>query len=523
MLLADLERVLDSLAPFSLAEPWDNSGLQVGDRAAPVRRVLVALDLTPDVLNEATAGEFEVVLTHHPLIFSPLHSLSESRPRERLIRRAVTAQINVVACHTNLDSARGGIADMVAEALGVEGAKPLQPASPGWYKFVGFIPPDAVAKVADAVFASGAGVIGDYSDCAFALTGEGWFTPRTGAHPSIGQLDLVERTPEVRWETVLPKARLKDAIWAYFEAHPYEEPAFNVFPVEDIRPDAGLGRIGELSQEETVGELAARMAAELRLPYLSFAGDAGRPVKRVALLPGSGRSLLQAAAGRADVFVTGDTGYHDSEAAQEAGMALISAPHGELEWYGMRRWVPALASRLAEEKVLVEISKQWRSPWQGAAPAATSLVRDKCAQVAPNRARLYVDGGSRGNPGASAIGVVLEDESGRVITEIGRAIGIATNNVAEYQALLTGLESAREQGIRSLAVFSDSELLVRQIEGRYQVKNEGLKPLYRETLSRLEGFDEVTVEHVSREKNREADRLVNEALDEAAADSPPPT
>ena len=520
-------------------------------------RVLVSLDLTPDVVDEAVAGGFGTVITHHPLLFAPVRTLVDSHPRERLLRRVVAAGLNVISCHTNLDSAPGGLADVAAEALGLSDIRPLQPASASWCKLVGFIPPESVEKVAGAVFAAGAGVIGDYTECAFALTGQGWFTPGAEANPTIGHLNLPERTPEVRWETVVPRARLREVIEAYLAAHPYEEPAFNVFPVEDIVPRAGLGRVGDLPTAETVESLACRLAGELGLSSLPFTGDGSRPVKRVALVPGSGRSLIDQAAGRADVFVTGDVGYHDAERVEEAGLALIAAPHGELEWYALRRWIPVLSRRLANEQVTVTESNRWRSPWSDARPAGLRDDADSAARPAAKRrpkdesirdaaapasspplpstpagdhpanrvasggaAQLYVDGGSRGNPGKSAIGVVLQDERGELLAEIGRTIGIATNNVAEYRALLTGLELARDHGIEQLQVFSDSELLVKQILGQYRVKNEGLQPLHEEAKERLKDFRRFTIKHVPREKNAHADRLVNQALDEAAAGAP---
>ncbi len=252
-------------------------------------------------------------------------------------------------------------------------------------------------------------------------------------------------------------------------------------------------------------------------------------------MPGSGRSLIDQAAGRADVFVTGDVGYHDAERVEEAGLALIAAPHGELEWYALRRWIPVLSRRLANEQVTVTESNRWRSPWSDAGPTGLCDDADSTARPAakqqpkdlssvswpqrPRRltrrrtapqvgldsdgaARLYVDGGSRGNPGKSAIGVVLQDERGELLAEIGRTIGIATNNVAEYRALLTGLGLAGDHRIQQLEVFSDSELLVKQILGQYRVKNEGLQPLYEEAKARLKRFRRFTITHVPRREER---------------------
>ncbi len=526
MRIADLERILDDLAPFSLAESWDNSGLQVGDREATVGRVLVALEITDPVIEEALSGGFDTVVTHHPLLFAPVRTLVESRPRERMLRTLIVHGISVFSCHTNLDSARDGIADMVAAGLGLSNTAPLQPVPAGWYKLVGFIPPESLEKVAEAVFSAGAGMIGDYTDCAFSLTGQGWFTPGAGATPTVGRLHSPERTPEVRWETVVPRGRLREVIGAFVEAHPYEEPAFNIYPVEDVLPTVGLGRIGDLFPEETVESLAGRLASELHLPTIPWTGDGSRPVKRVAVVPGSGRSLIELAAARADVFVTGDLGHHDAERAAEEGLALIAAPHGELEWYAMKRWVPLLRDRLPGEQVEVTVSTCWRSPWNHGSPeplSAPVAVETGGGPTAPARpfarAHLFVDGGSRGNPGASAIGVVLQDDAGTPVAEFGRAIGVSTNNIAEYRALLAGLEIAAEHGFREVAIFSDSELLVKQIHGTYRVRSEGLKPLHKEALARLRTFELATIAHVDRELNAEADRLVNQALDAATGAS----
>lgn len=534
MFIADLEGVLDSLAPWSLAESWDNVGLQVGDRSAAVRRVLIALDLTSQVLDEAVAGAFDTIVTHHPVFFTPVSTLVDSRPRERLLRRVVMAGINVFACHTNLDAAPGGLADVASEALGLRGVKPLQPAPAGWYKLVGFVPPESIELVATAVFAAGAGVIGAYSGCAFALHGQGWFTPGPGSTPTIGHLQVPERTGEVRWETVVPRARLSAVMQAYIDAHPYDEPAFDIYPVDDVLTHAGLGRVGELARSESVKTFAGRIMRWLGLPSIAWSGDGGRQVRRVAVVPGSGRSLIDEAAQRADVLITGDVGYHDAQRAEEAGLTLIVAPHEDLEWQALSLWSSALSGSLAGAGVEVVLSSRWCSPWSrgegptmmpsvspSVAPVPCGAVPDSVAASpegqARTRARLHVDGGARGNPGPGAIGLVLESEDGTPLEKIGRAIGVTTNNVAEYRALLAGLDVAKQHEIVDLEVFSDSELLVKQIRGDYRVKSERLRPLYDELVARLRDFQHVTISHVDRSENTEADELVNQALDEIEA------
>ena len=523
MLIADLEAVLEKLAPLGLAEPGDNCGLLVGDRRARVKRVLVALELTEPVLIEASVGGYDTVLTHHPLLFSPLASLVESRPRERVVRELIRGRMNLLAHHTNLDSAERGLAAIAADALDLENVVPLRRCAAGRHKFVGFVPADAVEKVASAVFAAGAGAIGAYEGCAFAAEGRGWFTPGPDAHPTVGQLSIPERAPEVRWEAVVPRNAVAAAVTAYISAHPYEEPAFDIYPVEDVLTRTGLGRKGILPRETTVAELAAYTVALFELDGCSWSGEGARVVRKVGVLPGSGRSLLPEAAGL-DVLVTGDLGYHDADRADELGFALINVPHGQLEWWCLRRWTETLRAELAGSEVEVETSKAWRSPWSTAAGAAPT--REAAAEIASSgdarvvgessrRLRLRVDGGSRGNPGPGAIGAVLEDTEGRVLDTVSRTIGVCTNNVAEYRALLAGLEIAQKAGAEELEVLADSELLVKQVRGEYKVKNEGLKPLHSEALVRLEQFRRVSIRHVRREENAEADRLVNKALDEA--------
>jgi dinuclear metal center YbgI/SA1388 family protein len=544
MLVADLEAVLEGLAPRALAEPGDNVGLLVGDPEAAARRILVALELTEAVLAEAVAGGFDTVLTHHPLLFAPLSSVVESRPRERAVRDLVRRGISLIACHTNLDSAEGGIGAIAAEALGLEGAMPLQRSPAGWVKFVGFVPPDAAEGVATAVFAAGAGRIGDYDGCAFAAEGLGWFTAGPEAHPVAGELGQPGREPEFRWETVVPRSRLGSVIDAYIAAHPYEEPAFDVFTADDVRTRTGLGRKGVLPVPATVAELAGRVARTFELSTCTWAGDGAAAVRRVAVVPGSGRSLMSDAAG-CDALITGDLGYHEADRAAEMGLAVINTPHGELEWWCMRRWVPALEAALTGSGVEVVTSKSWRSPWKNAAgnPAQNQLFdltdaiapAGPAAPVAPARAakpapapeppapprklRLRVDGGSRGNPGPGGIGVVLEDMDGHVVEEFGRAIGVCTNNVAEYKALLAGLELAERAGVEELEILADSELLVKQVRGEYKVKSLGLQPLHQEAKLRLRAFKKYVIRHVPRAQNAEADRMVNKALDEAASGS----
>ncbi|MCL5735568.1 MAG: Nif3-like dinuclear metal center hexameric protein [Actinobacteria bacterium] len=524
MFVSELLSMLDELAPFSLAEPWDNCGLLVGDENADANKIILALELTEEVLTEAITGGFGVVLVHHPILFSPVRRIVGSEGQGRVIRASIQAGINVIACHTNLDAAPGGIADIVGAELGLTDMVPLQMAPAGWFRFVGFVPLDALESVTRAVFAAGGGVIGNYSGCAYSGEGQGWFTPEKSARPATGRVGNAERTPEARWETVVPRGRLGAVVRAYVAAHPYEEPAFDVYPTEDRLPRMGLGRVGDLESPLTVAHLALRAAEVFALSAPAIGGARDKMVRRVAVLPGSGRSLVEEAAKLADVFVTGDLTYHDSEKAMELGLGLISLPHGEVEWAALRRWAAKLRERLGRGGPSVSLATAWRPAWQSAGasnPAPGGRTAPALPEGAAGRSRvtMWIDGGCRGNPGPGGIGIVLKTAGGAVIEEVGRAIGACTNNVAEYTALLDGLELAARHGAREVDVFSDSELLVKQMSGEYRVKNEGLKDLHTQANAKVAIFSKVEIRYVPREQNKRADALVNEALD-AAGDGP---
>jgi ribonuclease HI len=273
----------------------------------------------------------------------------------------------------------------------------------------------------------------------------------------------------------------------------------------------------------TVKHLADRASERFEVKGVSWSGDGSAVVQQVAVLPGSGRSALDVAAGRCDALITGDVGYHDAERAAQNGVALIVVPHGDFEWWAMKHWARVLAVELQEGGVGLAISQEWRPPWDhlagdgcGDQERAATPRGDGVAQESP-AVRMWIDGGSRGNPGPSAIGVVIEDVEGEPLESISRAIGITTNNVAEYRALLAGLEAAGGMGAGQVEVVSDSELLVKQMRGEYKVKSEGLKPLHAEARDRARRFSRFTIRHVARDQNARADALVNRALDEEEA------
>ncbi len=552
MQVRDVIAAVDHLAPFALAEPWDHVGLQVGmpgDElsapgaagavgAAPV--VLVALEVDDVVLNEARRLGAGVVVSHHPLIFDPLERLSDDSEAGRLALRAAREGVAVIAAHTSLDKARGGMADVIAELLDLEAVAPLAPARADVLKLVGFVPVDDADLVRKALFAAGAGVIGEYEHCSWSVGGQGTFFGRETAHPAAGVSGRDETVDELRIEVVFPRRLRRRVTSTYVAAHPYEEPAYDIIALENEIATLGLGRLGALPAPTSLAALAADVAAVLRLPSVRYAGDGYREVRRVAVLPGSGaEAIARGVAQVADVLITGDVKYHDARAAQAQGLALIDAPHGVTEQEGMARWAVRLADALGTAASIETFRNEAVHIWSESSAVAVGTAEGRGgeesapdenveADAAPapregvhgvnrddGRFHLYTDGGARGNPGPAGIGARLLSAGGDVVEELADFIGKATNNVAEYQALLAGLEIALDRGVERLDVFLDSELVVRQVNGQYKVKDAGLKPLHQQACLLLSRFHEVDVKHVRREQNAAADALVNQAIDDA--------
>lgn len=514
---------IDRLAPFQLAESWDRVGLQVGRRERQIGSVLVGLDLNDELLDEAARRVADVLLVHHPPLFVPLESLTDDTPAGAAVLRAVRDDRVIVAAHTNLDKARGGLADIACAILGLEGVAPLAPSPVDWLKLVGFVPPDDLEAVQIAVFAAGGGVIGDYEHCSFYLAGTGTFRPLEGASPTVGSLGADNSTGELRLEVVFPRPLRRAVLDAFLAAHSYEEPAYDVYPVENEVGGTGLGRMGFLERPRPLRDLAATVARHFEQPTVRFSGDPERQIRSVAVVPGSGASAVDMVAGRADVLVTGDVTYHEAERAGRLGLAIVDVPHEVVESKALQRWTDMLADSLTAAGVSVSwfggTGGIWHYSIDELCPPASqddfgpSEASLDSSPGEGSRFRLFVDGGSRGNPGPAGIGVRLESPDGELVEELADAIGVATNNQAEYEALIAGLELAIDRGATELLVFADSELVVRQISGEYRVKDGKLKALHERALHLMHELPFVELRHVPREQNAEADRLVNEAID----------
>lgn len=322
-------QVMERLAPKSLAVPDDRIGLQLGTLDKEVRTIMTALDVTEAVVQEAIDRQADLIIAHHAIIFRPLKTLRTDLAAGRLYELLIKHDIAVYIAHTNLDIADGGINDMMAQALDLKHVSVMDET---WreplYKFVVFVPASHAEAVSQAIFAAGAGHIGNYSGCSFRLEGTGTFLPGEGTNPYIGRQGKVEEVREIRLETIAPQSALKQVTAAMRRAHPYEEPAYDIYPLELEGKRYGLGRVGLLPQEMTLRELAERVKIAFDVPALRVVGPLDQTVRKAAVLGGSGGRYVQAArmAG-AEVLITGDIDYHTAQDALADGMCLIDPGH----------------------------------------------------------------------------------------------------------------------------------------------------------------------------------------------------
>lgn len=335
--VSDILGALESWMPSGMAQSWDNVGLQVGRPEKQVTSVLVALDLTPAIIDEARGKGANLIITHHPLFFKPLKKLSSDDLVSSMALTLAESGIAHYAIHTNIDAARNGVSFRLAHDLGLSDVEFLTSMEGSVVKLVVFVPIEANDLVRDTILAAGAGQIGRYSDCSFSNGGTGTFKPGDDTDPFFGQAaGPRESVNEVRLEVHVSRWALPRVLRAMTEAHPYEEVAYDIIPVENEYTDAGLGAIGTLASSMKLTDFLDVVSTALENPALRFAGDENATVQKIAVCGGSGSDFIGAAmkAG-ADAFVTADVTYHRYFDVMKPdgtfSMALINAGHYETE------------------------------------------------------------------------------------------------------------------------------------------------------------------------------------------------
>lgn len=324
-------QLMEQLAPKHYAVENDKIGLQLGTLNKPIKKILVALDVTDAVVDEAIEQGAELIIAHHAIIYRPLAKLDTSTAAGRLYEKLIKNDIAVYISHTNLDVADGGINDWLADLIGIvpDNRQCLEEVhTDKLYKLVVFVPESHHEQVLEAMWRAGAGKIGSYSNCSFNIKGTGTFIPGPGTNPFIGEEGKLERADEIRIETIVPHSVHRKTVQAMLKAHPYEEVAYDLYSVDLKGRSFGLGRVGKLTEPKTLGELAEQAKQLFDVPAVRVVGALDRVIRKAAVLGGAGGKYVRHAVfSGADVLVTGDIDYHTAHDALAAGMTIIDPGH----------------------------------------------------------------------------------------------------------------------------------------------------------------------------------------------------
>lgn len=312
MKIKEIVTALEMFAPLPLQDGFDNAGLQVGLTDAEATGALLCLDVTEAVVDEAIEREYNLIVSHHPLIFKGYKSLMGRDYVERCIMKAIKHDIVIFSMHTNLDNAPQGVNYKIAEKIGLKNVRILEPKEAALLKLVTFVPADRADEVRKALFEAGCGCIGNYDSCSYNVEGKGTFRAGEGTHPYCGTQGVVHEECETRIETILPAYLRRQVTAALIQAHPYEEPAYDFYPLQNEWNQVGAGVVGELPEAEEERAFLGRIKDLFEVGCVKHSRFQDRKIRTVALCGGSGAFLLpRAVASRADVFITGEVKYHE--------------------------------------------------------------------------------------------------------------------------------------------------------------------------------------------------------------------
>ena len=362
--VSNIIQLFEDWAPKWSAWEKDNVGLQIGNKQSRVTKILVTLDVTKQVVSEAIAHKVELIVSHHPLLFQPTSTIIASDPIGELVLRLAEKKIALFSAHTNLDFAQGGVSFTLAEILGLKNIRFLTPLKNSLAKIVSFIPDGHVERVRNAMTQAGAGVIGNYSSCSFGSKGTGSFYGSSTSNPFLGKRGNIEFVDETRLEMIAPRAIVPDVIAALKAVHPYEEPAYDIYFIENSNPNFGMGALGKLSKPQPLGFFLKSLKRKLGARALRYTGNLAYKIQNVAVCGGAGSDLLpDAIKAKADAFVTADVRYHAFQKANDI-IALIDAGHWETEQIILKPIADRLrfTARTAHEQLIVFITKHKMNP-----------------------------------------------------------------------------------------------------------------------------------------------------------------
>jgi dinuclear metal center YbgI/SA1388 family protein len=333
MVLSEIIAILNSQFPLALQESYDNCGLLIGNANTRVTGALICIDITEEVLDEALAKSCNLIISHHPLIFSGIKSLTGETDTERIVIRVIKENIAVFAIHTNLDNHDEGVNHLLCYKLGILKPEILKPSPEKLRKLVTFCPPSHADQVREAIFNAGAGQIGKYDSCSYSTAGEGTFRALDGANPFVGEPGKLHTEPELRIETIFPAFLENKIITALTQAHPYEEVAYDIYPLTNKHHGIGAGMIGILPQALDAEEFLISVKEILHIGCIRHTYLKNKKIQRVAVCGGSGSFLIKDAIYcNADIYMTGDVKYHDFF-IPENKMILADIGHFESEQF----------------------------------------------------------------------------------------------------------------------------------------------------------------------------------------------
>lgn len=333
MQLSEIIKAIEAFAPPSYQENYDNAGLIIGNPEQTTTGALICLDSIEEVIEEAIQKKCNLVIAHHPLIFSGLKKINGKNYVERTIIKAIKNDIAIYAAHTNLDNVQHGVNTKIAQKIGLKNCSVLEPKRGLLKKLVTFCPSDKAAEVREAMFKAGAGKIGNYDECSYNLEGLGTFRAGKDTKPYVGERNMQHQEPETRIETIFPTQLQSGILKALFASHPYEEVAYDIYPLENEYQQVGSGLVGELDSPQNEIDFLKNIKTSLQTDCIRYTALTGKKIKRVAVCGGAGSFLLKNAISvKADAFITADLKYHQFFDA-EGKILLADVGHFESEQF----------------------------------------------------------------------------------------------------------------------------------------------------------------------------------------------
>jgi dinuclear metal center YbgI/SA1388 family protein len=360
MQIKTVTEIIEAFAPLALQEKYDNAGLLIGNLERPVSGVLICVDVTEAVINEAILMHINLIIAHHPLIFNGLKKITGQDEVERCIIKAIKNDIAIYAAHTNVDNVIDGVNGRIADKIGLINRRILQPKTGMLVKLVTFVPKLHVQRVREAIFEAGAGHIGNYDACSYNSEGYGSFRANSKATPFVGEVNKIHYEEETRIEVILPEYIQNKVIASMIKAHPYEEPAYDVFRLLNEYRQVGSGLTGELIEAENESDFLQRIRVLFGGNPIRHTALSGNKIKRVAVCGGSGSFLLQdAIKAGADIFISADFKYHDFFGAENK-IIIADVGHFETEQFTKELFFDIIRKKLPT--FAVHISKVNTNP-----------------------------------------------------------------------------------------------------------------------------------------------------------------